>query len=406
MNKVKESMIIKLTDTFDEAAMLYYHATIDEEIDNTAVTNYDKEKGRLNYYECLLTVIDYFLEIKDIEESHLDDETKEKISTLFSDLDEEIEKESLNSEEVRRALLLLDIKGFKNLNFSLDLITPDNVGFIITKLVERLIANKKFSMLDFNFGIGNLAFTVVNNLDKDINLIGIDNHALMSEIAIHKANLMQEDITLFHQDALEYLPKDIDLVISDLATYDYINDNYKSELYDKGVRYFPYLAIEHYLNLQSDTKYIYIIDNNFFSQKGSEDLRKILNEKATMKAFITLPTDMFQSAELGKALLVLENKPSENKNVEIFMLPSIKNKEAFLNTITPDYIVISSSEDNSYKIPKIEIVERLLKYTDKVYATFINGNIVFTSKNNQIDISFEKTNVLIKDSNWYQTKIQ
>lgn len=333
MGKVKESMIIKLTDTFDEAAMLYYHATIDEEIDNTAVTNYDKEKGRLNYYECLLTVIDYFLEIKDIEESHLDDETKEKISTLFSVLDEEIEKESLNSEEVRRALLLLDIKGFKNLNFSLDLITPDNVGFIITKLVERLINKKKFSMLDFNFGIGNLAFTIINNLDKEVNLIGIDNHSLMSEIAIHKANLMQEDITLFHQDALEYLPKDIDLVVSDLATYDYINDNYKSELYDKGVRYFPYLAIEHYLNLQSDAKYIYIIDNNFFSQKGSEDLRKILNEKATMKAFITLPTDMFQSAELGKALLVLENKPSENKNVEIFMLPSTKNKEAFLNTM-------------------------------------------------------------------------
>lgn len=333
MGKVKESMIIKLTDTFDEAAMMYYHATIDEEIDNTAVTNYDKEKGRLNYYECLLTVIDYFLEIKDIEESHLDDETKEKISTLFSNLDEEIEKESLNSEEVRRALLLLDIKGFKNLNFSLDLITPDNVGFIITKLVERLINKKKFSMLDFNFGIGNLAFTIVNNLDKEVNLIGIDNHSLMSEIAIHKANLMQEDITLFHQDALEYLPKDIDLVVSDLATYDYINDNYKSELYDKGVRYFPYLAIEHYLNLQSDAKYIYIIDNNFFSQKGSEDLRKILNEKATMKAFITLPTDMFQSAELGKALLVLENKPSENKNVEIFMLPSTKNKEAFLNTM-------------------------------------------------------------------------
>lgn len=333
MGKVKESMIIKLTDTFDEAAMLYYHATIDEEIDNTAVTNYDKEKGRLNYYECLLTVIDYFLEIKDIEESHLDDETKEKISTLFSELDEEIEKESLNSEEVRRALLLLDIKGFKNLNFSLDLITPDNVGFIITKLVERLINKKKFSMLDFNFGIGNLAFTIVNNLDKEVNLIGIDNHSLMSEIAIHKANLMQEDITLFHQDALEYLPKDIDLVVSDLATYDYINDNYKSELYDKGVRYFPYLAIEHYLNLKSDAKYIYIIDNNFFSQKGSEDLRKILNEKATMKAFITLPTDMFQSAELGKALLVLENKPSENKNVEIFMLPSTKNKEAFLNTM-------------------------------------------------------------------------
>ena len=45
MDKVKENMIIKLTDTLDECAMLYYHATIDEEVDNVRVTNYDKEKG-------------------------------------------------------------------------------------------------------------------------------------------------------------------------------------------------------------------------------------------------------------------------------------------------------------------------------------------------------------------------
>ena len=334
MDKVKESMIIKLADTFDEASMLYYHGTIDEEVDNTAVTNYDKEKGRLNYYECLCTVIDYFLEIKNIDESHLDEETIEKIKSLFEDLDQEIEENSLNSEEVRRALLLLDIKGFKNLNFSLDLITPDNVGFIVTKLVERLISKKKCTMLDFNFGIGNLAFIITNNLDKKINLIGIDNHSLMAEIAIHKSNLMQSDITIFHQDALEYLPKDIDLVVSDIATYDYINDSYSSKLYDKGVRYFPYLAIEHYLNLNNDVTYIYIIDNNFFSQKGSEELRELLDEKATMKAFITLPQDMFQSPDLGKAILIIENKPSDHKNVPIFMLPSTKNKEAFLNTIS------------------------------------------------------------------------
>lgn len=333
MNKINESMIIKLTDTFDEAAMLYYHATIDEEIDNTAVTNYDKEKGRLNYFECLFKVIDYFLEILDIDDSHLDEETIEKIKSLYDQLDEEIEQNGLNSEEVRRALLLLDIKGFKNLNFSLDLITPDNVGYIVSKLVERLITKKKVTLLDFNFGIGNLAFTINNNLEKKVNLIGIDNHPLMTEIAIHKANLMQEDVTIFHQDALEYLPKDVDLVVSDIATYDYYNDNYQSYLYSKGVRYFPFLAIEHYLNLQNDVTYIYIIDNNFFSQKGSEELRKLLDEKATIKAFITLPTDMFQSADLGKALLVLKNKPSETKNVPIFMLPSTKNKEAFLNTM-------------------------------------------------------------------------
>lgn len=79
------------------------------------------------------------------------------------------------------------------------------------------------------------------------------------------------------------------------------------------------------------------------------------------------------------------------------------NTESFLNTITPDYIVISSSEENKYVLPKKVVVERLLKYTDKVYATFINGNIVFISKNNQITTSFEKEDTLIQNSNWYKT---
>lgn len=334
MDKVKENMIIKLTDTLDECAMLYYYATIDEEVDNVRVTNYDKEKGRLNFYESLFPVIDYFLGIKDIDESHLDEETISKIKALFDSLDEEIEKEGLNSEEVRRAFLLLDIKGFKNLNFDLDLITPDNIGIIISKMADVLIQKDKFTLLDPNFGVGNLAFTVVNNLDKEINLIGIDNHALMANVSVHKANLMQVDMEMFHQDALEFIPSDIDLVISDLATYEYYNDSYKSLLYDEGVRYFPYLAIEHYLSLEGDVRYIYVIDNNFFSQKGSDKIKKLIDECASIKAFIALPEDMFLDKTKGKALLILDKQPKDHKQIPIYMLPSTKNKVAFLNTMS------------------------------------------------------------------------
>ena len=333
MNKLNDQMITKLTDTFDEASMLYYHAMINEEIDNTAVTNYDKEKGRLNYYECLLKVIDFFLENTKIEDSSLDDETIQKIQNLFNELDSEIEKNGLNNEEVRKALLLLDIKGFKNLNYSLDLITPDNIGYIIVKLIEAMITKKKLKILDPNFGVGNLAFTIANNLDKEVELVGMDNHSLMAEVAVHKSNLLQEEINIFHQDALEYLPRDVDLVVSDLAVYDYENAEYDSPLYRKEVRYFPYLVIEHYLNLTGEPKYIYIIDNNFFSQKGSAELKKLIDEKATIKAFVTLPPDMFQINNVGKALLILEKKVTTNKNIPIFMLPSTKHKEAFLNTM-------------------------------------------------------------------------
>ena len=99
MNRVNDKMILKISDTFHEAAMLYYHGSINEEVDNTRVTNYNLEKGRLNYYESLLQVINYFLDIDDINSSYLEEETIEKITTLFKELDQAIEENGLNSEE-------------------------------------------------------------------------------------------------------------------------------------------------------------------------------------------------------------------------------------------------------------------------------------------------------------------
>lgn len=333
MNKVNDNIILKLTDSLHDATMLYYHASINEEIDNTAVTNYNVERGRLNYYESYLQVINYYLEIDDIDDSHLDEDTIKKIKEIFISLDNYIEEKGLNNEEVRKSLLLLDIKGFKNLNYSLDLITPDNVGYIICKIIDVLCPNKKIKMLDFNVGIGNLVYTIVNNMEKDIELIGIDNHILMARVFAAKANMLDEKVTVLHQDALEVLPSDIDLIVSDIATYDYENDGYTSLLYQEGVRYFPYLAIEHYLNVKSGCKYIYIIDNDFFSKKGSDLIKKTIEEKATIKAFVVLPSSMFQDQSKGKALLIIENTLSDSKHIPIYMLPSLKEEKAFLDTM-------------------------------------------------------------------------
>jgi competence protein ComEC len=78
------------------------------------------------------------------------------------------------------------------------------------------------------------------------------------------------------------------------------------------------------------------------------------------------------------------------------------NSTAFLDTITPDYIIIESSASNSYYLPKKTIVARLYEYTDKTYATFLDGNITITCRNNQITISSAHqtlTNILTSD--WY-----
>ena len=331
-NKINNETILKIVDTFDECAMMYFDGTTDELYENTDITNYSVERPHTNFFECLLKCVGYFLdgdELK-VDEEKIEEQIKDKLDNLRDYL----EKNGVNSEEVRRAFLLLDIKGFKNVNFPLDLITPDAIAIIICELVKYSIKKSKINLLDFNFGVGNLAFTIVNHLENDIHLIGFDNHSLMASIATMKANMMNTMLDMYHEDCLDFLPREIDIVVSDLATYDYQNDLYHSSLYEKGVRYFPYLAIEHFLELKGEVTYIYLIDKDFFSQKGNDLFREMLREKGTIKSLIALPENFFQNDTFTKSILVLNNKPSiDHASTEVFVLPPLKEDKLFLSVM-------------------------------------------------------------------------
>lgn len=327
---LSDEIILKIVDTFHDSTMVYYNALIDEEKDNTAVTNYNLKSEHLNYYECLMNVIDAFLDLKEL---NIDEESAVKIQNLFDELHKKLENYNLTNEEMRRALLFLDINGFKHLNFPLDYITPDVIGIICNYIIEHTINKKEIALLDFNFGVGNLAFYLNNNLDKEVNLFGIENHSLLVNVSAHKADLMECELTLYHQDALEYIPSNIDVVVSDIATHNYENPNYTSKLYDGGVRYFPYLAIERYLELDKDPLYVYIIDNSFFSQVGNEKFKELINEKGHIISLITLPLNLFTSEENAKSILILQKKKDKKEQSAVFSLPEISNKDAFMNTM-------------------------------------------------------------------------
>ncbi len=79
------------------------------------------------------------------------------------------------------------------------------------------------------------------------------------------------------------------------------------------------------------------------------------------------------------------------------------NTEKLLNEIKPQYVIISSSEENKYNLPKKKIVNRLCNYTDHIYATFISGNIEVISKNNQITIESTRELIQVQNSLWYKT---
>lgn len=342
--KKSDEVIIKIVDTFDEASKIYYNEAIDEEKDNTSVTNYNIQISRTNYYECLIEMIDYYLGNKEL---NICEDALNKIDELFSSLDDVLCNHMLTNEEMRRALLLLDINGFKHLNYPLDYITPDVVSVICNHLIQS-VYNKEITILDFNFGVGNLAFYIANNLKQEVKLIGIENHSLLVNVSAHKADMMERELVLYHQDALECIPNSIDVVVSDIATHDYENPNYHSSLYDQNVRYFPYLAIERYLELDNNPLYIYIIDNNFFEKEGSNKFKELIKDKAKIISLVALPENFFIDKQNAKSLLIMKksNDGANQTNSEVFVLPQIDQKDAFMKTIDSIVKVIKKEMNN------------------------------------------------------------
>lgn len=77
------------------------------------------------------------------------------------------------------------------------------------------------------------------------------------------------------------------------------------------------------------------------------------------------------------------------------------NTTALLDQITPEYIIISASEKNSYNLPKKTIIKRFLDYTNNVYANFISGNIVVKITKDNINITSQRELIFVQDSVWY-----
>ncbi len=332
---MSDSIINKIVDVLEEASLIYFEATAPEH-ENTGASNYLTETLHSNFYECLISICNYFLTGEGLE--IIDEKELKKINLLLDELKEISDNEGINQEDVRRALLLLDIKGFKDVSFSYDIITPDAIASLIQIISTYLIDSKEELVLfDPNFGVGNLAYYLAINLNKQISLVGFESHELLARVSTMKANMLEIDTELHFDDCLSFIPSECDLVISDLATYDYNNENYSSYLYDNKVTYFPYLVIEHLLNIKKDVSYIYLIDTDFFDQKGNDLFKKMLFEKGHINALISLPDDFFINNKSTKAILIMDNSKSlETKGVEIYQLPSLKDYEGFkkvLNSI-------------------------------------------------------------------------
>ena len=74
-NNISNEKILKIVDTFDECAMMYFDGTTNELYENTDITNYNVERPHTNFFECLLKCVGYFL---DGDELKVDEEKVEE----------------------------------------------------------------------------------------------------------------------------------------------------------------------------------------------------------------------------------------------------------------------------------------------------------------------------------------
>ena len=89
-NNISNEKILKIVDTFDECAMMYFDGTTDELYENTDITNYNVERPHTNFFECLLKCVGYFLdgdELK-VDEEKVEEQIKQKLDDLKKYLNE------------------------------------------------------------------------------------------------------------------------------------------------------------------------------------------------------------------------------------------------------------------------------------------------------------------------------
>lgn len=311
-----DNIINEFADILDEMAMAFYNSI---SVDNKKVS----------YFDCLTRTLNLFFEEMPFSKINLFSEDLAKIK----DNEKKIKAIKINQEDIRKALLLLEIKGYKHSNYSLDQITPDGVGAIFTFLLDLGQYGKNPNLLDVTIGTGNLSMVVSNYSKYEWYLQGIEQDLNICNYLLAKANFLQKQLDIHMQDTLELNYQNVDAIIGDLSNYEYNNEYYDSPMYQKGVRDFSYLAIERHLQSgNEDTLAYYLVDSDFFNFKGNKEFKEEFQKTAYFKVIIVLPLNFFQGKP-KMIVVVAKRHAGVNASTNIFTMPNFEEKEKWQQTL-------------------------------------------------------------------------
>ncbi|MGD9909535.1 MAG: N-6 DNA methylase, partial [Candidatus Izemoplasmatales bacterium] len=246
----------------------------------------------------------------------ISDESRQKIKKISK----KIEDVSFQKEEIRKAMQLAVLKGFKHTKTSNQEMTPDTIGILVAYLIKSFRLKKDpLVILDPIVGTANLITTVANQLERNVRLVGVDADNLKCELASIMFDMMDYGEEVFFQDTLTFYNVFADVILADFS-YDEVVEN----------RFFPYEVImHHHSNLSKDGLFFAVIFNDFFENELSASFREEMLAYYDILGLIKLPDTMFKS--IGKSILILQNKQNEFDEKQFLLadIPSFEDEDAF-----------------------------------------------------------------------------
>ncbi|HEL2002818.1 TPA: class I SAM-dependent methyltransferase [Streptococcus suis] len=240
----------------------------------------------------------------------------------------------LTKEEWRRAYQFLLIKANQTEPMQYNhQFTPDSIGFILSFLVDQLVPTQKVTVLEIGSGTGNLAQTILNASQKDLDYLGIEVDDLLIDLSASMADVMQAEISFAQGDAVRpQILKESQIILADLPIGYYPDDQIASRYQvasPKEHTYAHHLLMEQSLKyLEKDGFAILLAPNDLLTSPQSDLLKGWLQEQANIVAMIALPPNLFGKAAMAKSIFVLQKKVARSLTPFVYPLQSLQEPEA------------------------------------------------------------------------------
>ena len=242
----------------------------------------------------------------------------------------------LGKEEWRRAYQFLLMKAAQTEPLQANhQFTPDSIGFIVTFLIDQLSNKEHIDVLEIGSGMGNLAETILNNTNKNMDYLGLELDDLLIDISASIADVVDAKVSFVQGDAVRpQVLKESDVIISDLPVGFYPDDNIATR-YEVASRqehtYAHHLLMEQSLKyLKSDGYAIFLAPNDLLTSTQSDLLKNWLQKHAQIVAMIALPESLFGNAAYAKTIFVLKKQDEQAVQPFVYALSDLQNQADLL----------------------------------------------------------------------------